>query len=85
MMTMLAMVGRARGDGDNDGGGGAILTPRTHVRTLREPWLIACLALADGQRALRTRSARGAPGMGVRLGSGLVGALRGPLVLGLWT
>ena len=48
-------------------------------------WLIACLALADGQRALRTRSARGAPRMGVRHGSGLCGALRGPLVLGLWT
>ena len=74
MVTM--MVGGARFSGT---------TSRTHVRTLREPWLIACLALADGQRALRTRSARGAPRMGVRHGSGLVGALRGPLVLGLWT
>ena len=32
MMTMLAMVGRARGDGDNDGGGGRD-SHATHART----------------------------------------------------
>ena len=49
MLTTMTMMGRARDDGGNAGGGRfSWTTSRTHVRTYvrtgRAPWLIACLA-----------------------------------------